>query len=308
MENGLMEKKKGNKIIIIAVFVLLAIVVGVIVIFNFKKDEVYRLLKVYEVEGKANVSRDGTGDIEPYENMVLESGDKVSLETGKLTIKADEDKYIYLEDNTELVLVAEGNAQNSKTSIDLLKGAITNDIQNKLSSESSYEINTPNSTMSVRGTIYRVCVYEIDGVKYTKVSVFEGEVVTRLRYADGTYSDKEVSVTKGKEVIIYDDGTNTDYVSDPTDIDYNELPDNVLKLIEIEVEDDRDIPVEPEEIERILNGPFTVIFNYQGSEFGRQTVEKNGNASIPVLSPDGSGSWDFDFSTPIDRDTTIEWK
>lgn len=303
-----MEKKKGNKIIIIAVFVLLAIVVGVIVIFNFKKDEVYRLLKVYEVEGKANVSRDGTGDIEPYENMVLESGDKVSLETGKLTIKADEDKYIYLEDNTELVLVAEGNAQNSKTSIDLLKGAITNDIQNKLSSESSYEINTPNSTMSVRGTIYRVCVYEIDGVKYTKVSVFEGEVVTRLRYADGTYSDKEVSVTKGKEVIIYDDGTNTDYVSDPTDIDYNELPDNVLKLIEIEVEDDRDIPVEPEEIERILNGPFTVIFNYQGSEFGRQTVEKNGNASIPVLSPDGSGSWDFDFSTPIDRDTTIEWK
>lgn len=303
-----MEKKKGNKIIIIAVVVLLAIVVGVIVIFNLKKDEVYRLLKVYEVEGKANVSRDGTGDIEPYENMVLESGDKVSLETGKLTIKADEDKYIYLEDNTELVLVAEGNAQNSKTSIDLLKGAITNDIQNKLSSESSYEINTPNSTMSVRGTIYRVCVYEIDGVKYTKVSVFEGEVVTRLRYADGTYSDKEVSVTKGKEVIIYDDGTKTDYVSDPTDINYNELPNDVLKLIEIEVKDDRDIPVEPEEIERILNGPFTVIFNYQGSEFGRQTVEKNGKASIPVLAPSGSGSWDFDFSTPIDRDTTIEWK
>lgn len=303
-----MEKKKGNKIIIITVVVLLAIVVGVIVIFNLKKDEVYRLLKVYEVEGKANVSRDGTGDIEPYENMVLESGDKVSLETGKLTIKADEDKYIYLEDNTELVLVADGDAKNSKTSIDLLKGAITNDIQNKLSTESTYEINTPNSTMSVRGTIYRVCVYEIDGVKYTKVSVFEGEVVTRLRYADGTYSDKEVSVTKGKEVIIYDDGTKTDYVSDPTDIDYNELPDDVLKLIEIEVKDDRDIPVEPEEIERILNGPFTVIFNYQGSEFGRQTVEKNGKASIPVLAPSGSGSWDFDFSTPIEKDTTIEWK
>lgn len=303
-----MEKKKGKKGIVIAAVVMLAIVIGAIVFLNLNKKKVYRLLKIYEVEGKANVSREDTGNIEPYENMVLESGDKVSLETGKLTIKADEDKYIYLEDDTELVLVAEGDSNNSKTSIDLLKGAITNDIQNKLSSESSYEINTPNSTMSVRGTIYRVCVYEIDGVKYTKVSVFEGEVVTRLRYADGTYSDEEVSVTKGKEVIIYDDGTKTDYVSAPTDIDYNELPDNVLKLIEIEVKDDRDIPVEPEEIERILNGPFNVVFNYQGSEFGRQTVEKNGNASVPTLSPSESGSWDFDFSTPIERDIIIEWK
>ena len=303
-----MEKKKGKKIIIIIVAVVIALVIGILAFIKFGKGETYRLLKIYEVEGKANVSREGNGDIEPYVNMVLESGDKVSLETGKLTIKADEDKYIYLEDNTELILVAEGTAKNSKTSIDLLSGAITNDIQNKLSTESSYEINTPNSTMSVRGTIYRVSVYEIDGVKYTKVSVFEGEVVTRLRYSDGTYSDEEVSVTKGKEVIIYDDGTKTDYVSEPTDIDYNEMPDDVLKLLEIEIEDDRDIPVTQKEIEKILNGPFTVIFNYQGSEFGRQTVEKNGNASVPVLEPDGSGSWDFDFSTPIDRDTTIEWK
>ena len=303
-----MEKRKGNKIIIIIVAVVIALIIGIIAFIKFGKGETYRLLKIYEVEGKANVSREGNGDIEPYVNMVLESGDKVSLETGKLTIKADEDKYIYLEDNTELILVAEGTAKNSKTSIDLLSGAITNDIQNKLSTESSYEINTPNSTMSVRGTIYRVSVYEIDGVKYTKVSVFEGEVVTRLRYSDGTYSDEEVSVTKGKEVIIYDDGTKTDYVSEPTHIDYNEMPDDVLKLLEIEIEDDRDIPVTQKEIEKILNGPFTVIFNYQGSEFGRQTVEKNGNASVPVLEPDGSGSWDFDFSTPIDRDTTIEWK
>lgn len=303
-----MEKKKGKKGIVIAAVIMLAIVIGAIVFLNLNKKKVYRLLKIYEVEGKANVSREDIGNIEPYENMVLESGDKVSLETGKLTIKADEDKYIYLEDDTELVLVAEGDSNNSKTSIDLLKGAITNDIQNKLSSESSYEINTPNSTMSVRGTIYRVCVYEINGVKYTKVSVFEGEVVTRLKYADGTYSDEEVSVKKGKEVIIYDDGTNTDYVSEPSDIDYSELPDDVLKLLDVKIQDNRDVSVSHEEIDRILNGPFTVIFNYQGSEFGRQTVEKNGFATVPVLSPAQSGSWQYDFSTPVDHDMTIEWR
>ncbi len=300
--------KSGKKIAIIAAVAIVVAAAVLMVVLFMNKDKAYRLLKIYEVEGKANVSREGTGDIEPYANMVLESGDRVSLETGKLTIKADEDKYIYLEDNTQLVLVAEGDAANSKTKIDLISGAITNDIQNKLSTESSYEINTPNSTMSVRGTIYRVCVYEKDGIKYTKISVFEGEVVTRLKYEDGTYSDETVSVTKGKEVIIYDDGTKTDYMSEPTDIDYHELPDDVLKLLEIQIKDDRDIPVSEEEIERIINGPFTVIFNYQGSEFGRQTVEKNANAAVPVLSPAESGSWDFDFSTPIDRDMTIEWK
>lgn len=297
-----------KKIVIVAGIIAVAVIALVTVIILKNKSDVYRLLKIYEVEGKANVSREGTGDIEPYANMVLESGDKVSLETGKLTIKADEDKYIYLEDNTELVLVAEGDAANSKTKIDLISGAITNDIQNKLSSESSYEINTPNSTMSVRGTIFRVCVYEINGVKYTKVSVFEGEVVTRLKYADGTYSDEEVSVKKGKEVIIYDDGTNTDYVSEPSDIDYSELPDDVLKLLDVKIQDNRDVSVSHEEIDRILNGPFTVIFNYQGSEFGRQTVEKNGFATVPVLSPAQSGSWQYDFSTPVDHDMTIEWR
>ena len=261
------------------------------------------------VEGKANVNRKDTGDITPYENMVLESGDNVSLDTGKLTIKADEDKYVHLEENTEIELKATGDEKKGKIAIELKKGAITNDIQNKLSNDSYYEINTPNSTMSVRGTMFRVWIYEIDGVKYTKISVFEGKVSTRLVYKDGTVSDKEVVVEGGKEVIIYEDGTTTDYLSDPTDIDYSQLPDSVLTLLDYTIEtEDRDVSITQEEIKRILEGPYIVKFMYNGNEFGRQTVNKGDTASVPKLKPASGGNWDFDFGEPIERDTVIEWK
>lgn len=299
---------KNKKIVIIAVCVMLVALVAVGCILFLGKDKSYRLLKIFEVEGTANVVREGVGDIEPYENMVLESEDRVSLYKGQLTIKADEDKYIYLEENTELVLRASGNSKDSKTTIELLSGAITNDIQNKLSEQSTYEVNTPNSTMSVRGTIFYVQVYEENGVKYTKVSVFDGKVVTRLKYKDGTYSENEVIVEKGKEVIIYDDGTKTDYIGDPTDIDYSKIPDDVLKKLQDYIEDGRDVSITNKEIEKILYGPFTVTFMYQGSVFGTQTVEKDSVPQMPSLQPSASGSWDYDFSIPVTGDITIEWK
>lgn len=302
-----MGEKKKNVPVIVCLAVI-TVIAAVICILFLGRNKSYRLLKIFEVEGTAKVVREGTGDIEPYVNMVLESGDRVSLDMGLLTIKADDDKYIYLEENTELVLAASGNSTDSKTSIELLSGAITNDIQNKLSTESSYEVNTPNSTMSVRGTIFYVQVYEENGIKYTKVSVFEGKVVTRLKYADGTYSDKEVVVEAGKEVIIYDDGTTTDYVSDPTDIDYSQLPDNVLKLLLDMSDGGKEFTITDKEIEQILYGPFTVTFMYQGSVFGTQTVEKGERASVPTLAPAASGGWDFDFETSIMQDVTIEWK
>lgn len=274
-----------------------------------RKDDSYRLLKLYEFEGTGSVTREGKGEITPYTNMVLESGDKVTLNTGRLTIQADEDKYIHLDEQTEIMLVASGSGDNSKTQIELLKGGISNDIRNKLTGQSSYEINTPNSTMSVRGTVFYTFIYEIDGVKYTKVCVFEGTVTTRLVYKDGTVSEKEVPVGKGKEIIIYEDGTTTDYLYDePQDIDYNSLPENVLRDLQVMIESEgKDLSITSPEITRILEGPYEVTFMFGEIEFGTQTVEKGGLAQVPMLSPAATGSWNFNFNEPIERDTTIEW-
>jgi len=282
----------------------------VILILVFSGGDSYRLLKLYEFEGTGSVTREGKGEITPYTNMVLESGDKVALDTGRLVIQADEDKYIHLDEHSEIKLVATGKSDNSKTTIELLKGGVSNDIRNKLTADSSYEINTPNSTMSVRGTVFYTFIYEIDGVKYTRVCVFEGTVVTHLVYKDGTVETKEVPVGKGKEVIIYEDGTTTDYLYDePRDIDYNTLPENVLRDLQQMIDKEgKDLSITSPEITRILEGPYNVTFMYGDKEFGVQTVKKGEKAVVPSLKPAATGSWNFNFDTAIERDTTIVWQ
>ena len=299
---------KSKKLIPIIAGGAAVVTIAVVLVLVLAHKSGYRLLKIFEVDGDACVTRDSVGDIDPYANMVLESGDQVALDTGKLTIQADEDKYIYLEENTKLVLKASGNSEDSKTMIELLSGAITNDIQNPLSPDSSYEVNTPNSTMSVRGTIYRVQVYEENGVKYTKVSVFAGKVETRLVYKDGTLDTKAVAVEGGKEAIIYEDGKTTDYLVENQDIVYEDLPPEFLEILLELTGEGRELSITGEEIEELLKGPFTVKFMYNGSEFGSQEVKRGDKVSVPTLQPAETGKWDFDFSTPIKKNTTIEWK
>jgi len=216
---------KKSKIPYFIFFMLLIVCVVFAVYLFFFKKESYRIIKIYEFEGDGVITRESFDEIEPYANMVLESGDNVKLNTGVMTLKLDDDKYVNVEENTEFSIKATGTATNSKTTINLKSGAITNDIQNKLNGESTYEINAPNVTISVRGTNYRVGIYQDEkGVFYTRVSVFKGKVATKLVYSDGTVADKEIEIESGKEVTIYQDENTTDYDGDITDIDYSTLP------------------------------------------------------------------------------------
>ena len=297
-------------IAIIAGSAVALIAVAVTLFFVIPKDKSYRLLKLFEFSGSGTVTRESKGTITPYANMVLESGDTISLDSGVMTIQADDDKFIHLDQDTTIQLVATGTSSNSKTSIQILKGGITSDIRNKLSADSTYEVNTPNSAMSVRGTVFYTATYEIGGVKYTRTCCFEGEVVSRLVYKNGTYSVEEVPVLKGKEVIIYEDATTTDYLYDePQDIDYSTLPEEVLIDLRNHIDTQgEDLSITSDEITRILEGPYYVTFTYNGQEFGTQIVNKGELAQIPALSPSETGNWDFDFKKPIDQDVTIEWK
>ena len=259
----------NKKVVIIVSSVIAVVAVAAVAGFLiFGKNNSYRLLKIFEFEGTGSVERPEIGELEPYENMVLESGDTVSLKKGKMVVRADEDKFIYFEDDTSVILNAEGNKSSSRITIDLLNGAISNDIQNKLNDESYYEINTPNSTMSVRGTVFR----------------------------------------KGKEVIIYEDGDTTAYLTDPTEIDYEELPDDVIELLIDVIDDGRVLIPTQEELKALLAKSKTVNFMYNGQVFATQTVTKGSTATVPALMPASSGSWDWDFSKPIEEDTDIEWK
>ncbi len=53
---------------------------------------------------------------------------------------------------------------------------------------------------------------------------------------------------------------------------------------------------------------YTVTFMYQGEVFATQNVKRGQKAAAPVLAPDQTGGWDFDFRTKIKADTTVLWK
>lgn len=311
-----MEKIGKKKIIIIAIIAVALIAIAVVAaIFIFDRKEEYRVIKIYELKGEAVITRENNGDIDAYQGMQLQSGDKILFKSGEMTLKLDDDKYVYVEPDTQFRLIAQGNSKNSKTSIELDRGAITNDIKNPLSDKSSYEVNTPNSNMAVRGTVYRVHTYYENGVRYTRVTVFEGKVDSCLIYPDGTKSKDIVIVEKGNEVLIYDDETNTDYVGKPGPIDYESLPEYVIDVLKKIKQSGTDIVIpdvsskdDPDNNNDGENGPFTVTFMYNGQVFGTQVVDKGAKAAKPKLSPSQTGGWDFDFDKEINEDTTIEWR
>jgi hypothetical protein len=214
---GFMKTLLTSKIFLIimsSVFVVGAVVTAVIVV---NSKDVYRLLKVFEVNGSAVVARNTVGDIDAYQGMNLESGDNVSVDTSSyMRIKADEDKYILAEPGTDFDIEAYGNEKANKTVINLRSGAILNEINTKLSPDSTYEINTPKATMAVRGTSYRIAVEKgEDGNIYILIQTFDGAVEVQLYDENGNPKGDSVTVPANSSAAIKVEN-NPDGSSDPT--------------------------------------------------------------------------------------------
>ncbi len=109
-----------------------------------------------------------TGKVEALtetERYELVAGDKLESERyihsfaeSDLTMLLDADKHVYAGNDTKLHLTAEGKKGNSKTRIDLYEGTLVIGIDEKLNAEETFEINTPNATMAVRGTVFTITV------------------------------------------------------------------------------------------------------------------------------------------------------
>ena len=233
----------------------LLIVSALIISFGMKKEESYRDIKVMSIKGTATVERASVGSLDAYEDMKLESGDRLSVDSSSsLILSMDDNKYAMLEPGSSLTLEADGTKENSRTVIHLEAGAVMNYLSEKLSEKSSYEVTVPNSTMAVRGTVFRVAiVYDEDGDSYTTVQVFDGIVGSRLVFPDGTISEEEVQLAPGKEVLIHGDTSISEYVGDKGhDIDYTTLNREALEFLLFCIDDGSDLCLTREEVEELL--------------------------------------------------------
>ncbi len=159
------------------------------------KEDSYRIVKLKTYEGDVIYTRDDKTD-EVYINMNFENGDTV--ETGKkssATISLDSDKTLYMQEMTEILMEAEGDAKDSRTVIHLESGEIINEITEPLTSGALYEIKTSNASIGVQGTTFLVRYEEERTIVYCEI----GKV--KVVADDG----ERKTVGAGEGVIVEDD-------------------------------------------------------------------------------------------------------
>lgn len=171
-----------------------AAAIAVIVLCIFLFDKHVREVNVIEFSGSVEVERPSITDLlAVFTGMRLEEGD--FIQTGKsssVTMTIDQNKIAKLAENSRASFdeVAEGKG-GQVTSIYLESGTLINDIKEKLSEDATYKVNTPNATVSVRGTYFVVSVGAEEGYDgvVTKINVYSGSV--------------KVENMKGEVVILY---------------------------------------------------------------------------------------------------------
>lgn len=181
---------------------IISIAVSLAIIFTIfsgcSKEEVYRLVKVKSFEGAVTVERKEKMDA--FEGLQLISEDSVEVGTASLLeLLADSDKHIIAEENTAFRLHSTGTEASGNITIDLLCGKSLFTIDNKLPDGSTFEVNTPNVALSVRGTSYSV-EYSPD-TEESHVTVFEGQV-------DAKWEGGGRLIGKGGEIAVSGSGDN----------------------------------------------------------------------------------------------------
>ena len=256
-----MEKSKSGskKIMLIAILllVLAAIIIAIIIKVN-KKDE-YRVIKVKDFNKDVTIQR-ANGDIyDAFSGLKLCSDDIVTVGTDSfLELLADEDKHIGAEGDTGFIIHSEGTSKKGSMTIELLYGKALFTIDEKLNEDSSFNVTTPNATLSVRGTIFSV-EYNPQTNK-TIVEVMEGSV--------WIWSDGEERVIESGEsystggMVSFEGAT---YASDPKFMltrYYRNVPDYAS--------------VSPEKVEIDINFPI------EGNTNASAAYEDNPGAANPL--------------------------
>lgn len=170
-------KKIFNKKVILAVaaFVAVAVIIAVIIIFASAHKDKYRVIKIKSFEGDVKVQRENQESFEAFEGLQLVSEDTMEVGKGSfLELLADSDKHIGAGEETGFIIHSSGTSKKGSIVIELLYGKALFTIDNKLNEDSLFDVQTPNATMSVRGTTFSVEYNQ--SLNETTVEVMEGRV------------------------------------------------------------------------------------------------------------------------------------
>ena len=199
----------------------------------------YRSIAVNGLEGTVNVIGEKNNG-NAYVGQNLYSGDDVTVASASsLTMCMDGDKYVYADADTHFSLEASKPKDDSRIKLNLDAGSELNELKNKLADGESYVVDTPNSTMSVRGTTFRVTVYKgEDGLWYTLLEVISGTVEVALKTEDGTYNGIVAQFGEGQAAMVRGNSEFSEFIVGEENeeiliFDYKQLPENAVPRVEM---------------------------------------------------------------------------
>lgn len=196
---------KGKVIAGVSTVVIVGAIVAAVIILNSG----YRTIAVEALNGITKIINNGKTS-EAFVGQHLKSGDDVTVSASSdMTLALDSDKFVFAKENTHFTVEATGKATDSRTTIHLYDGATLCRVDKKLKDSENFNVDTPNATMSVRGTVFRVsCLEEGNGDKYTVVDVFEGEVFVQVKMENGQNTEESKLLKAGESATIR---SNTDF-------------------------------------------------------------------------------------------------
>ena len=191
---------RPRNIAAIVLVVTLALALGSSAVLAPEADAYVSRTALTFAAGSVLLSHDGSSFKPAHEGDVIAAGDTIRTESGAAAeITYFEGSSVRLEADTQIVVESVRTEADGGTVIGMMQtlGRTWHVVTKLISGSSRYEVRTPSSTASVRGTIFAVDVYvDADGPGAT-VTTSEGVVVHSAAGPAGAAS--AVRVTAGQE-------------------------------------------------------------------------------------------------------------
>ena len=179
------------KLILVGLIAILMILAGAIVISLYFGGDVSRQLIITEINGSAEIIRDNK-KFTASKNSTLNSGDILTTDkNSSVRINIDGNKYILVEPDSSLYIYFTDVASKGDISVNLSKGAVLCQINEKLKKNAAFTVKTPNGSIDVVGTVFRVdFAYKSEYMGYTNV------MITQVQNFSGTVNLQLYDVSK----------------------------------------------------------------------------------------------------------------
>ena len=219
---------KAKKITVSVIAVVAVAAIGVTIFLINRNMILATTMRLLKIEGTVTIE-DASGNVKPViDNIRFQSGDTLSTGAdGLASIGLDDTKIVTLQNDSSAQFIKNGKQIELK----LKQGGVFFEVTEKLTDDETYEIETSNMTVGIRGTSGYVW-YDESGLQ--SLVITDGKVLVS-GHNPQTGETKTVEVCGGQQVscFLYNDITEerTSIEFELKDLDESELPEFPLQML-----------------------------------------------------------------------------